>query len=72
MRLNGVDLPEAPLWALRALLGDARIDELGELAVALHLEHKFSTEELVCLAEHFRLFAETEAWKEEGRFGGTS
>jgi hypothetical protein len=66
MKVNGRALPDTPLWALRALLGDARVDEMSALAATLYQEHDLSVEELICLADHFRLFAEVESWKEGG------
>jgi hypothetical protein len=29
VRINGVELPESPLWTLRSVLGDERVDEIG-------------------------------------------
>jgi hypothetical protein len=65
MRIDGVEL-ESPLLALRPMLGDARVDEIGE--VAFELSQEYSTvEELVVFAEHLRLFATSRARKEAHR-----
>jgi hypothetical protein len=53
-----VDAPVAP--------GDERVDEIGGAAHAVSHEYR-SVEELVCFAEHLRLFAGNRARKEEDR-----
>ena len=62
MRINDVEL-ESPLWTLRALLGDERVDEIGWAAHRVADEYR-SVEELTAFAEHLRLFAENRARKE--------
>ena len=63
MRINGAELPESPLLFLRSLLGDEQVDEIGQAALDLACEYP-TTEERVCLAEHFRLFANASAARE--------
>jgi hypothetical protein len=62
VRINGVELV-SPLWSLRALLGDERVDEIGWAAHRVAAEYP-SAEELTAFAEHLRLFAENRARKE--------
>jgi hypothetical protein len=45
------------------MLGDARVDEIGRAALGLACEYP-TVEERVCLAEHFRLFANASAARE--------
>ena len=63
--MNEVEL-ESPLWALRPVLGDERVNELGGLALELAEKHP-TVEERVCLAEHLRLFACASAKREAKR-----
>ena len=65
MRINDVDL-ESPLITLRPILGDARVDEIGEAAYTVAGEYR-SVEELAVFAEHLRLFATSRARKEAQR-----
>jgi len=65
MKIDGKELPEAPLWALRALLGDERVNEIGGIATEVLLREPYTVEELACFAEHFRLFAESRAMAED-------
>jgi hypothetical protein len=66
VRINDVELPESPLWTLRSLLGDERVDEIGKTDHAV--SHEYCTvEELVCFAEHLRLFAGNRARREAKR-----
>ena len=70
MRINDAEL-DLPLMTLRALLGDARVEELQERAASLRFGEDYSAEELLCFAEFFRLCAETEARAEAmGRMKG--
>jgi hypothetical protein len=65
MRIDDVEL-ERPLVALRPMLGDARVDEIGWAADAVAEEYS-TVEELVVFAEHLRLFATSRARKEAHR-----
>ena len=56
-------MPDSTLRVLRTFLGDARVDEIGEAAAAAGREYA-SVEELICFAEHLRLFAEARAESE--------
>ena len=66
MKVNDTELPESPLWTLRSVLGDVRVDDIGESALAVARECG-SVDEIVCFAEHLRLFAGKAAWEEETR-----
>jgi hypothetical protein len=66
VRIGDVELPEAPLWTLRTLLGDEKVDEIGRRAFRLSHEYR-TVEELACLAEYCRIFAGSRALKEAGR-----
>jgi hypothetical protein len=63
VKINEYEVP-SPLKTLRVYLGDERVVELQERASALCAETDYSAEELLCLAEFFRLIAEGAAWIE--------
>ncbi len=66
MKINDREL-ERPLVVLRLLLGDERVEELQGVAAELRSREDYTAEELMCLAEYFRLLAEGSAWVEEKR-----
>ena len=60
MRINEAEV-DRPLVALRAMLGDERVEELQERAAELRYADEYTVEELLCFAEFFRLCAEVRA-----------
>jgi hypothetical protein len=63
MKINNAEV-DRPLVALRTILGDARVEDLQEQAATLRFSAEYPADELICIAEFFRLCAETQAWKE--------
>lgn len=54
VNVDGREIP-MPLRMLRTFLGDVRVEELQERVAELRFAEDYSTEELVCIEEFFRL-----------------